>query len=118
MTVLQLSAAGKSNEDIASALSIAVKTVEVHKASAMRKLQLRDRSDVIRFAVVKGWLQNSLSPWPANLVAASLAFDERLWRATQHRQPSRAGTVFHGPKRSAEPTGSLRRRSHSATNHR
>jgi two-component system, NarL family, response regulator NreC len=58
MTVLQLSAAGKSNKDIASALGIAVKTVEVHKASAMRKLQLRDRADVIRFAVVKGWLQD------------------------------------------------------------
>jgi two-component system, NarL family, response regulator NreC len=58
MRVLQLSAAGKSNKDIASALGIAVKTVEVHKASAMRKLQLRDRADVIRFAVVKGWLQD------------------------------------------------------------
>ncbi len=58
MRVLQLSAAGKSNKEIASALGIAVKTVEVHKASAMRKLQLRDRADVIRFAVVKGWLQD------------------------------------------------------------
>jgi two-component system, NarL family, response regulator NreC len=58
MRVLQLSAAGKSNKDIASALGIAVKTVEVHKASAMRKLQLRDRADVIRFAVVKGGLQD------------------------------------------------------------
>ena len=58
MTVLRLAALGNSNKDIAAILNIAVKTVEVHKSSAMRKLQLRDRADVLRFAVVKGWLQD------------------------------------------------------------
>jgi DNA-binding NarL/FixJ family response regulator len=57
-TVLRLAALGKSNKDIASELGIAVKTVEVHKSSAMRKLGLRDRSEMLRFAVVKGWLQD------------------------------------------------------------
>ena len=46
-------------------LSIAVKTVEVHKSSAMRKLGLRDRSEILRFAVVKGWLQDVETRWPA-----------------------------------------------------
>jgi DNA-binding NarL/FixJ family response regulator len=58
LTVLRLAALGKSNKDIAGSLSIAVKTVEVHKSSAMRKLGLRDRSEILRFAVVKGWLQD------------------------------------------------------------
>jgi DNA-binding NarL/FixJ family response regulator len=58
LTVLRLAALGRSNKDIAGSLSIAVKTVEVHKSSAMRKLGLRDRSEILRFAVVKGWLQD------------------------------------------------------------
>ena len=59
MEVLRLSAIGLGNKDIAANLNIAVKTVEVHKANAMRKLQLRDRAELVRFAVTKGWLQDS-----------------------------------------------------------
>jgi DNA-binding NarL/FixJ family response regulator len=58
MAVLQLAATGRSNKEIAIALHIAVKTVEVHKANAMRKLELQDRADLIRFAALKGWLQD------------------------------------------------------------
>jgi len=50
-------ALGHSNKEIAGALEISVKTVEVHKANAMRKLGLRGRIDVIRYAVLNGWLQ-------------------------------------------------------------
>ena len=60
ITVLRLAAAGKSNKDIATTLNIAVKTVEVHKANAMRKLELQHREDLVRFAVMHGWLQDSL----------------------------------------------------------
>ena len=56
--MLRLMAVGHSNKEIASALGIAVKTVEVHKANAMRKLNLRGRIDVVRFAVLSGWLQD------------------------------------------------------------
>jgi DNA-binding NarL/FixJ family response regulator len=56
--VLRLMAIGHSNKEIASTLDIAVKTVEVHKANAMRKLNLRGRIDVVRFAVLNGWLQD------------------------------------------------------------
>ena len=54
--VLRLIAAGHSNRDIAAALNISVKTVEVHKANAMRKLALKGRTDVVRYAVINGWL--------------------------------------------------------------
>jgi DNA-binding NarL/FixJ family response regulator len=56
--VLQLAAKGFSNKDIGNALNIAVKTVEVHKSNAMRKLRLRDRVELLRFAVAKGWLRD------------------------------------------------------------
>jgi len=56
-SVLRLMAIGHSNKEIASELDIAVKTVEVHKANAMRKLDLRGRIDVVRYAVLNGWLQ-------------------------------------------------------------
>jgi DNA-binding NarL/FixJ family response regulator len=57
-SVLRLMAIGHSNKEIATALDIAVKTVEVHKANAMRKLNLRGRIDVVRYAVLNGWLQD------------------------------------------------------------
>ena len=55
--VLKLMALGHSNKDIANSLDIAVKTVEVHKANGMRKLGLRGRTDIVRFAMLKGWLK-------------------------------------------------------------
>jgi DNA-binding NarL/FixJ family response regulator len=55
--VLRMMAVGHSNKEIAAALGITVKTVEVHKANAMRKLRLRGRIDVVRFAILHGWLQ-------------------------------------------------------------
>ena len=56
--VLRLMALGHSNKEIAASLDIAVKTVEVHKANAMRKLNLEGRVDVVRYAVLNGWLQD------------------------------------------------------------
>ena len=58
LEVLRLAATGKSNKEVAIALAIAVKTVEVHKANAMRKLQLHDRAEMLRFAALKGWLRD------------------------------------------------------------
>lgn len=56
--VLRLTAVGHSNKQIAASLGIAVKTVEVHKSNAMRKLNLIGRTDVVRYAAVQGWLQD------------------------------------------------------------
>ena len=57
--VLRLMALGHSNKEIAQALDVAVKTVEVHKANAMRKLGLTGRIDVIKYAVLQGWLNEA-----------------------------------------------------------
>jgi DNA-binding NarL/FixJ family response regulator len=57
--VLRLVAVGHSNKDIADRLKISVKTVELHKANAMRKLGLTGRVDVIRYGVLQGWLYDT-----------------------------------------------------------
>jgi two-component system response regulator NreC len=57
--VLRLVALGYSNKEIAARLEISVKTVEVHKANAMRKLDMRSRIDIVRYAVVQGWLEDT-----------------------------------------------------------
>jgi DNA-binding NarL/FixJ family response regulator len=55
--VLRLMAVGYSNKDIANELGLSVKTVEVHKANAMRKLGLAGRTDVVKYALLQGWLR-------------------------------------------------------------
>jgi DNA-binding NarL/FixJ family response regulator len=57
--VLRLIALGYSNKEIAAQLSLSVKTIEVHKANAMRKLNLTSRIELIRYAVFEGWLQDN-----------------------------------------------------------
>jgi DNA-binding NarL/FixJ family response regulator len=56
--VLRMMAAGHSNKEIATALDVSVKTVEVHKSNAMRKLGLHGRIDVVRYALLQGWLRD------------------------------------------------------------
>jgi DNA-binding NarL/FixJ family response regulator len=54
--VLRQIAKGYSNKEIAAELDISVKTVEVHKANGTRKLGLRGRIDIVRYALMQGWL--------------------------------------------------------------
>ena len=57
--VLRLIASGYSNKEIAQQLDLSVKTVEAHKANAMRKLDLNSRIDIVRYAILQGWLHNA-----------------------------------------------------------
>jgi DNA-binding NarL/FixJ family response regulator len=57
--VLRQVATGLTNKEISTNLGISVKTVEVHKANAMRKLGLNGRVDVIRYGVLQGWLHDT-----------------------------------------------------------
>ena len=57
--VLRLIASGYSNKEIATQLDLSVKTVEVHKANAMRKLGLTGRIDIVRYAILQGWLHDT-----------------------------------------------------------
>jgi DNA-binding NarL/FixJ family response regulator len=57
--VLRLIAIGHSNKEVATQLNISVKTVEVHRTNAMRKLGLTGRVDIVRYGVLQGWLYDA-----------------------------------------------------------
>ena len=57
--MLRLIALGHSNKEVAARLSLSVKTVEAHKANAMRRLGLGGRTDVVSYAIFRGWMQNT-----------------------------------------------------------
>lgn len=57
--ILRLIAWGHSNNEIAAQLGLSVKTIEVHKANAMKKLGMHRRIDIVRFALLQGWLQDT-----------------------------------------------------------
>lgn len=49
--ILQLVVEGHTNRDVAQILSVSVKTVERHRASLMKKLEVRSLPDLIRIAL-------------------------------------------------------------------
>ncbi|MDQ2746277.1 MAG: response regulator transcription factor [Acidobacteriota bacterium] len=57
--VLRQIAWGYSNKEIAAALTLSVKTIESHKANAMQKLNITNRIDIVRFAILQGWLEDN-----------------------------------------------------------
>ena len=57
--VLRLIALGYSNKEIATRLDLSVKTIEAHKANAMRKLGISGRIDIVRYAILQGWMQDT-----------------------------------------------------------
>lgn len=52
--VLQLSAEGHTNSEIASRLGISTRTAETHRSHLMHKLGLHTQSDLIRYALKRG----------------------------------------------------------------
>jgi DNA-binding NarL/FixJ family response regulator len=57
--VLRLIAWGYINKEIAARLNLSIKTVEVHKANGMRKMGMKSRVDIVRYALLQGWLQDT-----------------------------------------------------------
>lgn len=55
--ILRLTARGYTNKEISEQLFISVKTVENHKSSIMKKLQLTNRAELVQYAIDKGYLQ-------------------------------------------------------------
>ena len=53
--VLQLLAEGLSNREIAAQLSISVKTVETHRSNMMNKLEVKNKTELIKYALRRGW---------------------------------------------------------------
>jgi two-component system, NarL family, response regulator NreC len=60
--VLRLIAWGLSNKEIAHRLALSVKTIESYKATALQKLGIRTRADILRHAMEHRWLEDDLAP--------------------------------------------------------
>jgi two-component system, NarL family, response regulator NreC len=54
--VVQRVVQGYSNKEIATQLSLSVKTVETYRARALEKLGLTSRAALVRYALERGWL--------------------------------------------------------------
>lgn len=52
--IFQLVVEGRKNIEIAHRLTISVRTAETHRANMMRKLGVRDRADLLRYAMKRG----------------------------------------------------------------
>lgn len=59
--VLRLAAEGRRNADVAKVLFISRRTVETHRARAMKKLGLRNNVDLVRYAIQRGLVPHD--PW-------------------------------------------------------
>ncbi|MFN4073613.1 MAG: response regulator transcription factor [Thermus sp.] len=55
--VLRLLAQGLSHKEVAEALAISEKTVATYRERGMEKLGLKSRSELLRYAVKRGWLR-------------------------------------------------------------
>lgn len=54
--VLKLIVEGKSNKEMADLLFISVRTVERHRANMMEKLNLKKSTDLVKYAIQKGYI--------------------------------------------------------------
>jgi DNA-binding NarL/FixJ family response regulator len=57
--VVTMVAQGHTNKETSASLGITVKTVESHKTKIMQKLGINSRAELVRFAILQGWLDNS-----------------------------------------------------------
>jgi two-component system response regulator NreC len=57
--VIRHVALGYSQQEIADKMDISVKTVEAHKANSLTKLNMRSRKDIVRYAILQGWMREN-----------------------------------------------------------
>jgi DNA-binding NarL/FixJ family response regulator len=55
--VVKLAAEAHTNREIAEILGLSEKTVENHRSNAMRKLGMRDRVELVRYAIRRGLIE-------------------------------------------------------------
>ena len=49
--MVQLIAEGNSNKDMSGILNLSIKTIETHRAAAMRKLNITSTAALVRYAI-------------------------------------------------------------------
>lgn len=58
-SVLRLVAMGHAYKEIAEALGRSPRTIEVARASAMKKLNMESRVDIVKYAIAQGWMHDN-----------------------------------------------------------
>jgi len=56
-SIVRLVAEGRTNKEIAKILNISMKTVETHRAAAMRKLRVSSLAGLVRYAIRNGLIE-------------------------------------------------------------
>ncbi len=59
LETLRYIALGYSNKEIAEKFDLSVKTIEAHKANALKKLNIESRREIISYAILQGWMQEN-----------------------------------------------------------
>lgn len=67
--VLRLLAWGHTLKEIAAKLDVSGKTVETYKQRGLKKLNLKSRADLVRYAVQAGWLVDESEDLISGLLA-------------------------------------------------
>jgi two-component system, NarL family, response regulator NreC len=57
--VLRLVAQGYLTKEVAARLQISIKTAEAHKVNAMQKMGMKSRIEIVRYALLRGWLNDT-----------------------------------------------------------
>lgn len=58
--ILRLLSRGQPAREVAEAVQLSERTVETYRLRAMTKLSLSGRADLVRFAVLNGWLEDAI----------------------------------------------------------
>ena len=62
LVLLSLIAEGKTNKEIAELLCISINTVEAHRMNLMKKLDIHNQTDLVRYAIKEGISQLEFFP--------------------------------------------------------
>ena len=63
-------ALGYTNKELASKFGLSVKTIETHKVRICQKLGFRSRADIVQYALLQGWLNQTSSIGPLSAFEA------------------------------------------------
>jgi two-component system response regulator NreC len=58
-SVLRLVAMGHAYKEIAAALGRSARTIEVARATAMKKMKMETRVDIVKYAIAQGWMHDN-----------------------------------------------------------
>ena len=56
LSVLRLVARGFGTKEVAGEVGISIKSVQTYKSRAMKKLRLRTRAEIVRYAIARDWM--------------------------------------------------------------